>query len=127
MAFLTLGAMAQSGASDSGIEREAKTRPYVIKTVASSAVGYTTYTATAYSLRGRTASGEMVRSGIIAADRRILPLGTVVHIQGMGTFVVKDTGGAIKGNRIDIWMGSGARKFGRRKVQLRIISKPRRV
>ena len=34
-----------------------------------------TFTATAYSLRGRTASGRLVAKGIIAADRRVLPLG----------------------------------------------------
>lgn len=127
MALLTCGAYAQSGASDSGIEREAKTKPLVVKTASVESASYRTFTATAYSLRGRTASGERVRSGIIAADPRVLPLGTVVHIQGMGTFVVKDTGGAIKGNKIDIWMPSGAMKFGRRKVQLRVVSKPRRI
>ncbi|HLM55482.1 MAG TPA: hypothetical protein VK422_05095, partial [Pyrinomonadaceae bacterium] len=39
-----------------------------------------TFTATAYSLRGRTASGRGVARGIIAADRRVLPLGTRVRI-----------------------------------------------
>lgn len=83
----------------------------------------TTFVATAYSLRGRTASGELVRKGIIAADPRILPLGTKVHIEGMGEFVVKDTGGAIKGMRIDIWIPStkDALKFGRRQVKLKVI------
>ena len=87
-----------------------------------------TYTATAYCLRGRTASGEYVRQGIIAADPRVLPLGTVVTIQGRGTYVVKDTGGAIKGSRIDIWMAScrDAIQFGRRKVRLTVDSKPTR-
>jgi 3D (Asp-Asp-Asp) domain-containing protein len=121
--------MAQSGASDGNSrEREVKTKPLVVKTASASSASYKSFTATAYSLRGNTASGERVRSGIIAADPRVLPLGTVVHIEGMGTFVVKDTGGDIKGSRIDIWMParSQAMKFGRRKVQVRVISKPNR-
>jgi 3D (Asp-Asp-Asp) domain-containing protein len=86
-------------------------------------VEYKTFVATAYSLKGKTASGDRTRHGIIAADRRVLPLGTKVHIQGMGEYTVKDTGGAIKGNRIDIWMPSrkAAMQFGRRKVQVKII------
>jgi 3D (Asp-Asp-Asp) domain-containing protein len=82
---------------------------------------YETYIATAYSLRGITASGERVRSGIIAADRRVLPIGSKVHIEGYGNYTVKDTGGKIKGRRIDIWMPSRkqAMKFGRRAVQLK--------
>lgn len=87
-----------------------------------------TYTATAYCLRGRTASGEYVRQGIIAADPKRLPLGTVVTIKGRGQYVVKDTGGLIKGNIIDIWMPScrDAIQFGRRKVQLTVESRPTR-
>ena len=83
---------------------------------------YRTFVATAYSLRGKTASGQPVRHGIIAADPRVLKLGTKVHIEGMGNYIVKDTGGAIKGNRIDIWMPSKAQamKFGRRHVKLKI-------
>lgn len=103
--------------------RVVKEKPKVVKTVSSRIVGARTFNASAYSLRGKTASGERVRQGIIAADPRVLPLGTKVHIQGMGIFVVKDTGGAIKNNRIDIWMPStaNAMKFGRRKVQLTVL------
>jgi 3D (Asp-Asp-Asp) domain-containing protein len=126
MALLACSAMAQSGASDNGFERDVKTKPLVVKTASVVSASYRSFTATAYSLRGNTASGERVRSGIIAADPRVLPLHTVVHIEGMGTFVVKDTGAKIKGNRIDIWMASGAMRFGRRSVKLRIISKPSR-
>lgn len=86
-----------------------------------------TYKATAYCLRGRTASGELVRDGIIAADPRVLPLGSVVQI-GTRTYSVKDTGGAIKGKRVDIWMPScrQAMQFGKRTVQLTVMSKPTR-
>lgn len=81
------------------------------------------FSATAYCLRGRTAMGHGVRRGLIAADPRILRLGSRVVINGggySGTYLVSDTGGRIKGKRIDIWMPScsEARRFGRRNVQI---------
>ena len=79
------------------------------------------FVATAYCLRGRTASGSRVRNGIIAADPRVLRLGSRVNLGAgsySGNYVVADTGGKIKGKRIDIWMAScaEARRFGRRTV-----------
>jgi 3D (Asp-Asp-Asp) domain-containing protein len=121
--------MAQSKTNDNRVLKDnVKTEPLVVKTVSVAPSNAFAFVATAYSLQGKTASGERVRRGIIAADTRILPIGTVVQIYGMGTFVVKDTGGGIKGNRIDIYMPSvsDARKFGRRTIQLRIISKPKK-
>lgn len=98
-------------------------RPRVVKRVYSRIVGARKFRASAYSLRGKTASGERVRHGIIAADPHVLRLGTKVHIEGMGVFVVKDTGGAIKGNRIDIWMPvrANAIKFGKKNVQIIVL------
>ncbi|HET6893736.1 MAG TPA: 3D domain-containing protein [Pyrinomonadaceae bacterium] len=86
-----------------------------------------TYVATAYSLRGRTASGMYVTQGIIAADPRVLPLGSRVRVEAgrwSGEYLVADTGGRIKGRRIDIWTPTGreAMRFGRRKVKLTILS-----
>jgi 3D (Asp-Asp-Asp) domain-containing protein len=85
------------------------------------------YIATAYSLRGRTASGKLVSQGIIAADPRVLPLGSRVHLQAgpwSGEYLVADTGGAIKGRKIDIWTPSTreAMRFGRRTVKLTVLS-----
>lgn len=85
------------------------------------------YVATAYSLRGRTASGKLVSQGIIAADPRILPLGSRVHVQAgawSGEYLVADTGSAIKGRKIDIWTPSTreAMRFGRRTVKLTVLS-----
>jgi 3D (Asp-Asp-Asp) domain-containing protein len=85
------------------------------------------FVATAYSLRGRTASGRFVTKGIIAADHRVLPLGTRVHVQSgsySGEYLVADTGGAIRGRKIDIWVPSTreAMLFGRQKVKLTILS-----
>ena len=85
------------------------------------------YVATAYSLRGRTASGQMVSKGIIAADPRFLPLGSRVRLQAgaySGEYVVADTGSMVRGRRIDIWTPTSreAMRFGRRLVKLTVLS-----
>lgn len=86
-----------------------------------------TYTATAYSLRGRTASGRPVSRGLIAADPRFLPIGTRVRVEAgtfSGEYEVADTGGSVKGRRIDIWTPTAreAMRFGRRAVKLTVLS-----
>ena len=90
-----------------------KSEPRVSKTIV--------MTATAYCLRGVTASGTPVRAGTVAADTRILPMGSRVRIRGRdvrGDYVVEDEGPAVKGHRIDIYMPSceDARRFGRQRV-----------
>jgi len=85
-----------------------------------------TYTATAYSLRGRTATGVAPATGMIAADPRVLPLGSRVRIEAgsySGEYVVADTGGAVRGHRIDIWTPTSrdAMRFGRRAVKLTVL------
>jgi 3D (Asp-Asp-Asp) domain-containing protein len=87
----------------------------------------TSYVATAYSLRGRTASGRMVSKGLIAADPRHLPLGSRVRIDAgawSGEYLVADTGALVKGKRIDIWTPTSreAMRFGRRTVKLTVLS-----
>ena len=90
-------------------------------------VAPTSYVATAYTLRGRTASGRMVSKGLIAADPRVLPLGSRVHLEAgvfSGEYLVADTGGAVRGRRIDIWTPSlkEAMRFGRRTIKLTVLS-----
>ena len=71
-----------------------------------------------------TASGEVAQAGVtIAADWTIYPPGTVVEIEGIGTRVVQDKGGAIKGNRIDIYYENhaAALDFGRQTVKMRVL------
>jgi 3D (Asp-Asp-Asp) domain-containing protein len=85
------------------------------------------YSATAYSLRGKTASGQYVTRGLIAADPRVLPIGTRVRVEAgawTGEYLVADTGGAIRGRKIDIWTPSSreAMQFGRRAVKLTVLS-----
>ena len=89
------------------------------------------YVATAYSLRGRTASGRPVAKGLIAADPRHLPLGSRVRLEAgaySGEYLVADTGSMVRGRRIDIWTPSSreAMRFGRRTVKLTVLSLPRK-
>jgi len=91
----------------------------------------TTYVATAYSLRGRTASGRPVAKGLIAADPRHLPLGSRVRLEAgtySGEYLVADTGSMVRGKRIDIWTPTSreAMRFGRRPVKLTVLSYPGR-
>jgi 3D (Asp-Asp-Asp) domain-containing protein len=86
------------------------------------------FTATAYCLRGRTAMGHGVRRGIIAADPRVLRLGSRVNLGAgaySGQYLVSDTGGKIKGKKIDIWVPNcaEARRFGRRTVSIGVLGK----
>ena len=80
-------------------------------------------TATAYCGGGTTRAGIPVHEGVVAADPRVLPLRSVVHItwpqRTAGTYTVLDTGSAIKGRAVDIYMNNcaRARRFGRRSVQ----------
>ncbi|HBW39157.1 3D domain-containing protein [Desulfosporosinus sp. BICA1-9] len=63
--------------------------------------------ATAYCIPGgTTATGAAVRTGIIAVDPRVIPLGKNVYVEGYGVARALDTGGAIRGNRIDLYMNS---------------------
>ena len=82
----------------------------------------TAYTATCKGCSGITAMGIDVRNsttyqgyGIIAVDTRVIPLGTKVSINGR-KYIAGDTGGAIKGNKIDVLVGSvdEALQFGRK-------------
>ncbi len=89
----------------------------------SAAASKGSFIATAYCLKGRTAMGHGVRRGIIAADPRVLRLGSRVNVNAggySGQYLVSDTGGKIKGKKIDIWVAScsEARRFGRRTVSI---------
>ena len=84
------------------------------------------FQATAYALRGITASGIYVRHGVIAADPRVIPIGSVVQILTpgySGVYTVQDTGRLIKGKIVDVWLPSTreARFFGRRSIKLHVI------
>lgn len=67
-----------------------------------------TVTATAYTLGGTTATGAPVGYGVVAVDPSVIPLGTRMTIPGYGEGVAADTGGAIQGARIDVWVPTAA-------------------
>lgn len=80
--------------------------------------------ATAYTWTGnRTATGTWPSRGTVAVDPRVIPLGTELYIDGYGPGTATDTGGAIKGNRIDLYMDTEAEcgEFGRRDVKVRFL------
>jgi len=56
--------------------------------------------------RGLTALGLKARYGVVAVDPRFIPLGTKLYVEGYGYAIAADTGGAIKGNRIDLCVDS---------------------
>ena len=83
-------------------------------------------TATAYCEGGKTQSGTKARTGIVAADPKVLPVGTVLRILDgphAGVYTVMDTGAAVKGRRIDIFIPDCARaeQFGEKPMRVRII------
>lgn len=90
-----------------------------------------TMEATAYSGHNTTAMGPRpVRepNGIstVAVDSSVIPLGSKVYVEGYGVAIASDTGGAIKGNKIDLFMNSESEclQFGRRPVTVTILAYP---
>lgn len=87
---------------------------------------------TAYdpSAGSMTAMGTRARVGAVAVDPRVIPLGTKLYIESLDGFptygfaVAEDTGGAIKGNRIDLFYNTNreARNFGRRNVTVYVLA-----
>lgn len=78
---------------------------------------------------GITKSGTQARPGVVAVDPRVIPLGTQLYIEsldsvvGYGKASAEDIGGAIKGNRIDLFFEcvEDAIQFGRRKVRVYVL------
>jgi 3D (Asp-Asp-Asp) domain-containing protein len=86
------------------------------------------FTATAYCKGETTASGVVVRTGIAAADPGVLPVGTVLRVdlpnsRYSGIWTVMDTGPAVQGRLIDLYLWSchEALAFGRRPVRLTVL------
>ena len=75
---------------------------------------------TAYALPGHTASGLPVGQGVCAVDPSVIPMGTRFDVPGYGSCVAADTGSAIIGDRIDVWVPSEAKaaRWGRRDVTI---------
>ncbi|OGP84753.1 MAG: hypothetical protein A2Y95_03845 [Deltaproteobacteria bacterium RBG_13_65_10] len=85
------------------------------------------FVATAYAHTGLTASGVPTRRGLVAADPKVLPIGTRIFVRDAGPYsgeyLVADTGSAIDGYEIDLWMESReeALRFGRCAVLVEVL------
>ena len=84
------------------------------------------FKATAYCLTGITKSGVPVAPGHVAADPRIIPLGSMIYVESplmSGIYQVTDTGRLVKGKIIDIFMPSYRKsiEFGRRNVKVKVL------
>jgi len=73
---------------------------------------------------GITASGMRVQPGVVSVDPRVIPLGTRLYVEGYGYSIAADTGGAIKGNKIDVYFEklSDAYRWGRRTVNVYVLN-----
>lgn len=82
-----------------------------------------TVSATMYCLRGSTATGIPVGPGVVATDPAYIPLGTRMYIPGYGRGVAADTGSAVVGWTIDLWVAScsRARAFGRQTLTITLL------
>lgn len=91
-------------------------------------VSATAYTAFCAGCSGITATGINLKANpglkVIAVDPSVIPLGSKVWVEGYGYAVAGDTGGAIKGNKIDLFMPnkSDALAFGRKQVKVKILN-----
>ena len=89
----------------------------------------TSFEATAYTIEGETASGAQTRKGIVAADPKVLPIGSRIRVQGAGQYdgeyTVKDTGREIKGREIDLYIANDAeaKRFGRKNVTVEVLER----
>jgi uncharacterized protein YabE (DUF348 family) len=90
-------------------------------------VSSTAYTASCNGCSGITSSGINLKSNpnakVIAVDPQVIPLGTKVYVEGYGYAVAADTGGSIKGYKIDVFFPSNSQayRWGNRKVKIKIL------
>lgn len=94
------------------------------KVLTMSATGYDASPATiGRGATGRTRTGRIAEYGVVAVDPRVIPLNTIVYVEGYGFALACDTGSAIKGHRIDLCYDdrSSALRFGRRQVKVHVL------
>ncbi len=73
----------------------------------------------------RTATGMLAQRGVVAVDPSVIPLGTRVYVEGYGDAIAADTGGAIRGKRIDLCFNTyeEAIQFGRHPIKVYILGR----
>ena len=88
----------------------------------------TAYTASCAGCSGITATGINLKANpgmkVIAVDPNVIPLGSKVWVEGYGYAIAGDTGGAIKGNKIDVFVSSKSEAYawGRKKVLIKVLN-----
>jgi 3D (Asp-Asp-Asp) domain-containing protein/LysM repeat protein len=88
----------------------------------------TAYTASCEGCSGITSTGIDLRANpdakVISVDPNVIPLGSKVYVEGYGNAIAGDTGGAIKGNKIDIFIPTkeAALQWGRKEVKVTILN-----
>ena len=85
--------------------------PVSLAQVSTASAATAQFFVTGYVLQGDTASGTYVHPGTCAVDPRVIPLGSYITISGLGTCHAEDTGGAIIGYRIDVWVATVAQAY----------------
>ena len=125
--------MAKNGISNAKARIDELNTPTVptTGTEVGTAIKTLTMESTAYYGHATTASGlKPVRNpdGIstVAVDPNVIPLGSKVYVSGYGVAIAADTGGAIKGNIIDVYLNSyeECMSWGRRQVTVQILEYP---
>lgn len=126
--IVTLGGVEQSRTE---IDRETVKKPVTQVVAEGTAVSYNgvkysrviRVVSTGYTHTGnRTATGTRPHRGTMAVDRRVIAMGSYGYVPGYGEVHAEDTGGAIKGNRIDLFFNTRGQavSWGRRTVDLYI-------
>lgn len=109
-------------------QEAAPTQPVQSSDGAEMTVIATAYTAYCKGCSGTTAYGIDLRANpdqkVIAVDPRIIPLGTKVWVEGYGEAIAGDTGGAIKGNKIDVFIPEyeNAMQWGVKTVKIKVLN-----
>lgn len=98
-------------------------RFYRARVMTMNASAYTPHPSGGGTGSGRTANGWPAGYGLVAVDPKVIPLGTVLYVEGYGMAIAADKGRAIKGNKIDLCFHSlrDARQFGRRNVKVYLL------
>ncbi len=119
----TVNRVVEKGLQGSKIVTASTSELKVKKVIDCSATAYTAYNG------ARTASGRVAAYGIVAVDPRVIPLGTKLYIEAVdgswvyGYAIAGDTGGAIKGNKVDLFYNSTSEcyRFGRRPARVYVL------
>lgn len=125
LALILVSTVLISQTTSAASDTEEKLEDYeVVKTLT---VEASAFTANCSGCGGKTAYGINLKENpdikLIAVDPKVIPLGTKVWVEGYGIAIAGDTGGSIKGNKIDVFVKTKtiAYNWGRKKVEIKIL------